>query len=206
MSEIRIPCEKWENFFSSILATLLLPLIPLLLDFSISKNLTIDIESLVPMAAFFILALGSSSKSKSFLYFSIISGVFLTAFYPSISSGQNLFKYLKEVSGILIILSISFHIIERFRRHILHREPFLDFWYGTEEIRKRNDDIRRLQEKEAKILTEIREEEKKFKKVSDEEEKKSINEKIIRLKKRWKSFQTQVEEKIEERELYDDYT
>ena len=129
---LKLP-EKWDNFFSSVILVILLPLLPLLLE--LIANSSIAPESVTLMASSFTLALGISSKSKSFLAFSILIGVIFAPLYMLILTHQksNLSDeyttLIKVSSEVVIILAVFFHGWERLTRHVidLPKEPFLNF-------------------------------------------------------------------------------
>lgn len=186
------PSEEDDNFISSVILVIFLPLLPLLLEFLLKKEMPSDSAALT--ASFFALALGSSSKVKSFFALSIFNGVLFSAAYIIVLSKINI-NSIQIYSYVSISIFAILHGAERYIRHIKDGDPFLDLWYGKEDIEKNlmqhnlnniknaaeNDDDKRVYSISSKIDSDRKERNKeKIAELKEEKRKKEMEKENIK--------------------------
>ena len=118
--------NKWQDFFTSVLLTLCVPLLPLALEWFLSSN--VSSRSLVLAAAMYVLAKGLISKHKIIFTCSVIAGLIL-AFLSGLCHVEH-YQLPDGVRGFAmscIALTFILHLSERFEVHMVHGEPFFKF-------------------------------------------------------------------------------
>lgn len=123
--------NNYEDFCTSILMHLLLPLMPLV--FELNYTGFISERSLTMTASIYAFSIGVSSRSKATLALCILIGLLnagnygLTIIDLDESNGiiNTTFNFLKLSSFWLIVLIFGIHTIERFNRHVSEGEEFM---------------------------------------------------------------------------------
>jgi len=116
----------WENFLVSILLLLLLPLLPLGIEWII--NGSINGASLALSASMYTISIGISSKSRLIFALTIFSSVGYALLYgltPNTTLDYPVIAY--RISSWGIILTFILHTLERYNRHVADRTPFWEF-------------------------------------------------------------------------------
>ena len=139
--KISLP-DHWENYFTCILLHMLLPLLPIIIEFIINKS--VKQESLTLTASMYAITIGISSKSKSqFGLAVVVSLIFAICYGADIhrassheswaNGGSNSVKEVESIINLrtfalcAIGLTFLFHVIERYNRHIVDRASFFNF-------------------------------------------------------------------------------
>jgi len=116
----------WENFLASILMILLLPLLPLVIEWV--RQGVINEASLALSASMYTISIGVTSRSRLIFAIAIFASVFYAFLYGSatdIASTYPLFLYKAAVWG--IIFTFILHTLERYNKHVADRTPFWEF-------------------------------------------------------------------------------
>ena len=118
--------EHWEDFITCIVLHMLIPLVPLLLEFIVTNG--ISTRTLTLSAAIYSISISKTSSSKSQLALGIIISLIFAACYGiTISNTEKEMGHLNNFATGAILLILIIHIVERYNKHILDREPFLTF-------------------------------------------------------------------------------
>jgi len=119
--------KAWDTFLMSLIFALILPLVPLGIERWITGAL--GAGSLVSAAAIYVVAIGVTSRSRGIFALSILGGVFLSAGYGvalSLEPGSRIAQ-IETASWASIGLVFLLHGLERYQRHVVLLEPFLEF-------------------------------------------------------------------------------
>lgn len=118
---------EWEDFGLCMMFHLLLPLLPLAVEyFAVGK---VTGPSVTMASAMYVIAVGSSSKSRLLfgicivlcILFSVAYGLLHTS--PSPSADQQAIRY----SGVALTGIFLVHSLERYNRHVVNRTPYWEF-------------------------------------------------------------------------------
>jgi hypothetical protein len=146
----RSESRPFHRFIQCILLTLILPLLPLGLEFGLTG--TVTSESITLVASMYAITIGVSSKYKTLLAFAIIVSTLFTAAYGSLAKERSHFKVhaqtqqaspvkldpepdsadddfgnrMRRYSIFAIVVVFLVHAGERYVRHVVEREPFWD--------------------------------------------------------------------------------
>lgn len=114
----------WQNFLISLVLHLGLPLLPLLLEKWFSGG--VEAKSAALTAALYSMAIGLSSRNVALFGFGVaLSIVFSAAFgYLALDPGL---MHAKDFSYGAIGSVFVLHAAERYRRHVVRRDPFFEF-------------------------------------------------------------------------------
>lgn len=126
-ASLRLPgiAAHWEHYLLCILLHLILPLLPLGIEWWYTGS--VSERSLTLGAALYSICIGASSRRAIFFVLTFVAGlVFAIAFGMAAASGPGLpgirWAALYCVSGVFLL-----HALERFIRHVVDRTPFLEF-------------------------------------------------------------------------------
>jgi len=133
----RLP-QHWQNFFSAILFLLLFPLVPILLEYMLTDEVTAPTATLT--AGMYTIGVGISSRGQFFFASSVFIGVVLIALFGNVVGIEHERKVLGAAAAThianrwaipgsyaCIALIFAWHGLERFSRHIVDRSPLFDF-------------------------------------------------------------------------------
>lgn len=116
--------HRWQHFLFALLAQLVLPLAPLAIELWLTGR--IADSNLAIGSAMYAIAIGVSTKNLPILGSSIVVTVLFSALYGFLVSG-NKTHYSIEVAAYSSLALFAFvHAIERYRRHIVKGELFID--------------------------------------------------------------------------------
>ena len=110
-----------DNFFSSLIFNIILPFLPLLIEFL--YHVKINQETLVLFATVYALLISTKSSSSFLISFGVLSGTMLSAVY-AVTLIQQRQVYSTSALSIIFIISIL-HGFEKWNLHVLQRRPFL---------------------------------------------------------------------------------
>jgi len=131
--------EEYSQFIACILLHLLLPLIPLLLEYIVTKS--VSTQSLTLIAAIYSISIGRTTKNVAQFAISIVISLIFSACYgitvqsykttteSATTTGEIVNEYaILDFFAILVILIIFImHSLERYNKHVLDMVPFLNF-------------------------------------------------------------------------------
>lgn len=117
--------NSWENFGVCILLQVILPLIPILLEYFFTGG--IKTTSLFISASLYSIAIGTSSK-RFFIFILSVVVLFTLAISYSylVQEETDNLTYSKITIG-LISLLLLFYLFERFTIHVINKSPFFNF-------------------------------------------------------------------------------
>ncbi|KPM77524.1 hypothetical protein [Pseudoalteromonas sp. UCD-33C] len=124
----RIPAlpNEWGDFFTCVLLHMLLPLLPLLIEFWM-KGAPTD-STLAITASMYSIAIGLSSRSAAMLGLCILVSIIFSVVFGIVSAGSSTqLSDLKLYSGLSILFVFIIHTLERYNRHVVDCVPFWDF-------------------------------------------------------------------------------
>lgn len=131
--------EEHSQFIACILLHLLLPLIPLLLEYIVTKN--VSTQSLTLIAAIYSISIGRTTKNVAQFAISIVISLIFSACYgitvQSLKATTNLgvstentvneYAALDFFAISVIVIIFIMHSLERYNKHVLDMVPFLNF-------------------------------------------------------------------------------
>jgi|TARA_B110000908_G_scaffold171816_1_gene236027 hypothetical protein len=117
-----------QDFWISIFLHLILPLMPLFIEFNYTSF--VSVRSLTMTASIYAFSIGVSSRNKATLALCILIGLLNAGNYGStIKTSKEMinnttYDFLNAGAFWLIILIFGIHAVERFNRHISEGEEF----------------------------------------------------------------------------------
>jgi len=131
--------EEHSQFIACILLHLLLPLIPLLLEYIVTKN--VSTQSLTLIAAIYSISIGRTTKNVAQFAISIVISLIFSACYgitvqslkTTSSTAVNPENIINEYAALdffaisVIVIIFIMHSLERYNKHVLDMVPFLNF-------------------------------------------------------------------------------
>lgn len=116
---------SWRQWAFALISQVLLPLLPIGLEKYFTS--TVSESGLSMAAAMFCLSVGASSRYLVVFTLSFLAGLFLSACYGYTLAHPNKLAYLSLTSeGSIITFGAGF-TVERFARHVLGKEVYVDF-------------------------------------------------------------------------------
>lgn len=113
----------WRSFGFSLIFIILLPLLPLLLEF-LTANYTVSIKSIALAIAILVIGIGSTSSDLFQLVTGLFFGIIDSSIYTHITNTDKIGIVIMWVTCTIMII---WHCIERVNRHILKRQCFFEF-------------------------------------------------------------------------------
>lgn len=114
-----------QQFYFSVIAQLLLPLLPLILELWLAHK--ISDQSLSIATAMYSISVGVSSKNLVILGISIAVTVVFSTFFGALAACPTLDIFIKPPAFFTIFCFIIVHTIERYKRHVIKKELFAEF-------------------------------------------------------------------------------
>ena len=125
--------NHWQHFLLCVLFRMLLPLLPLVIEYLITGAASEKTATLI--AAIYVISIGSSSRSSLQFGLLMIVGVldavafgFVVGQSP-IPSSRNLtlVGYATVFAFWCVVAAFILHVLERYNRHVAERMPFWEF-------------------------------------------------------------------------------
>jgi hypothetical protein len=117
--------NSWQQFIYSVLVLLLLPLMPLVIEFWLTGK--VDEKTFAISAAMYAITVGVATKHLALLGVSIIVTVLFSSVFGYLAAGNSPY-YSTAIPSVISILSfLSIHAAERYWRHVKGSELFVDF-------------------------------------------------------------------------------
>jgi hypothetical protein len=116
--------KHWEYFLSSVMLALILPLLPLFLEFFATGEIKPDAMTIA--VAMYAVGIGVTSQSQVVFGACLLIGIsFSVAYGMTVKTPAS--APANWVGWIIISLVFVLHGLERFQRHVQRRAPFLEF-------------------------------------------------------------------------------
>ena len=117
--------DYWQQFLVCVLFHFLLPLLPLVALWFMDQHIT-EQEFLLT-AAIYILAIGTSSKSKLILALSIVIAMLFTAACGRHVVANSVIPISEKMLTVIAFVAVIIpHLFERYNRHVVLRAPFME--------------------------------------------------------------------------------
>lgn len=117
--------EQWSEYILCLLLHMVLPLLPLLMEYLFTKN--ISESSLSITTAIYSISIGLSSKNKAMFGYCILVGVLFSAIYGVAVSQTALEINISTFCFVALSTVFLFHAAERYNRHVVDCQSFLLF-------------------------------------------------------------------------------
>ena len=121
--------DYWQQFFVCVIFHMILPLSPIIIDLWL-KN-PFSEKSIILAASMYSISIGVSSRNILLFGAATVISLILAVAFGFISAPQTPSNLIPSNLGLItIICTISIfisHIFERYNRHVVGREPFLNF-------------------------------------------------------------------------------
>ncbi len=126
LQRLAIP-KNWQHFFLSVFLHLLLPLLPLFIEFWLTDGTKRD--TVLITAVMYAITIAISSKNLLLLFLTLCSSIFFALAF-AMSTSPDVVSTSSDVPRVAlfgIVIILLSHGIERFYRHVIGYEPFLAF-------------------------------------------------------------------------------
>lgn len=125
--------EHWQQFGICVVCHLVLPLVPLGLEFYVVTYL--KTSSIALAASMYVLAIGFSSTNKLECFVDVAIGIvfmFMVGHHLGVEAQLKtielgMWNNSKSFIVIFMVISFAIHLMTRYNRHIVGRAPFLEF-------------------------------------------------------------------------------
>ncbi|MCU7844887.1 MAG: hypothetical protein KZQ93_13735 [Candidatus Thiodiazotropha sp. (ex Monitilora ramsayi)] len=117
--------HNWQHFIFSFIVQLLLPLMPIIVEKSITGN--VSDQTYAISAAMYSISIGVTTKNLALLGASIFVAMAFSSIFGFIVSGNSPHISVANYSIATIIIFMGIHTIERYKRHVNKGELFIDF-------------------------------------------------------------------------------
>jgi hypothetical protein len=117
--------SRVQHFAFACCVQLLLPLMPLLLEFWIRGGVSDQTYTII--AAMYSISIGVTTKNIGMLGVSIFVAMAFSSAFGYVTSGQPMHFSVAIPAQLTIISFILIHGVERYQRHVLAGEKFIEF-------------------------------------------------------------------------------
>jgi hypothetical protein len=114
---------KWPQFLFSVITVLVLPLVPLVVEYLITKKITS--ESWTITTAMYSISIGISSMFLPLMGVTVIISMIFISLFGCIKAGVSPATCTDNLAFILIMVLLFTEGIERYIRHVANEEVFL---------------------------------------------------------------------------------
>ena len=115
--------QSYQDYLLSILYHLLLPLLPLIIEYWITSN--VKESTLMLVASLYAVSIGASSRNRLLFGISILSGILFAVAFGVLSTGTIQLSYCKIFAYVSIFSTFIVHALERYNMHIIEG---LSYW------------------------------------------------------------------------------
>ena len=115
----------WQNFLLCVFLHLCIPLLPLLIEFWATAD--VSDKTLTLAGTVYTVAVGISSRNRALFGLAILLSIILGVAFGFAASANEPLPASGFVSGIAILVMFAFHAIERYNRHVAEGRSFLRF-------------------------------------------------------------------------------
>lgn len=120
-----VPPEHWQHYLLCILLHMLLPLLPIAIEFWRTK--TVGEKSLTLAASMYAIAIGISSANILLFGFCIFTSITFAIAYGIVSTQNIPLPHCEAFAIWGIIAVFVLHALERYNTHVADKVPFLSF-------------------------------------------------------------------------------
>lgn len=117
--------KGWQNFLLCIFLHLGIPLLPALIEFWATAN--ISDKTLTLAGTVYTVAVGISSRNRALFGLAILLSITLAVAFGFAASENEPLPASRYVAGFAILVMFVFHGVERYNRHAAEGRPFLQF-------------------------------------------------------------------------------
>ena len=117
--------KGWQNFLLCVFLHLCIPLLPLLIEFWATAN--ISDKTLTLAGTVYTIAVGISSRNRALFGLAILLSITLAVAFGFAASENEPLPVSGYISGFAISVMFAFHSLERYNRHVAENRPFLRF-------------------------------------------------------------------------------
>jgi len=120
-----------QAFLVSLIGGCLFPILPVLVEFGLTN--AVRLETLAVTSTVYAAAVGMASRNQaiafSSFFFSLICIVIYSAetYKTPAQEGMPFIKYGALISGGIMLIYFASYVIERFSRHYIESEPYVEF-------------------------------------------------------------------------------
>jgi hypothetical protein len=122
--------RSYQNFVASVILHLLIPLVPLLMEFTHFNNITK--QSVILAGAMYSLSVGIASTQVAIFSICLFIGVIMSGSYTQKSASETALPIYEFRWAYVIISVFIISLIERYHRHVNRGEIFFLFEQNTE--------------------------------------------------------------------------
>ena len=115
--------KSCQDYLLSILYHLILPLLPLIIEYWITAE--VKESSLMLVASLYSVSIGASSRNRLLFGISILIGILFAVAFGVLSSGTAQLPHCKVFGYVCIISIFCIHALERYNMHIIEG---LSYW------------------------------------------------------------------------------
>ena len=112
-----------QDYLLSILYHLILPLLPLIIEYWLTSQ--VKESSLMLVSSLYSVSIGASSRNRLLFGISILIGILFAVAFGVISSGTAQLPHCKVLGYVCIFSIFSVHAFERYNMHIIEG---LSYW------------------------------------------------------------------------------
>ena len=118
--------EYWEQFGSCLIFHFIVPLLPFFVEWMGRGK--VSPETLTVGAAVYVMAIGASSRSMFLFALSVLLSIVYSVLFGFVISGNTgVTANAPRIVGWSVLLVVLIHLVERIKRHIVQRTPYLEF-------------------------------------------------------------------------------
>lgn len=123
----RIPAlpAHWQHFVLALLLVLVLPLLPLPVEFFITGDL--ETKTLFLAGAIYAISIAAASSSLAIVIIALIISILMSLGFAVVLSKVTIGSAAAWVSMSVIISMMLLHGCERYNKHVADRKPFFEF-------------------------------------------------------------------------------
>ncbi|KAF1073266.1 hypothetical protein MKHDV_03725 [Halodesulfovibrio sp. MK-HDV] len=118
--------DEWCNFLTCIILHMLLPLLPLFLEYWF-RNGTPAETTYAITAAMYAITIGLSSESTTMLGLCILICIVFSALFGVVCTETTHPSHITTASSASIICIFTIHVLERYNKHVVDCNPFWIF-------------------------------------------------------------------------------
>jgi hypothetical protein len=113
----------WQEYLACVLLHLILPLLPIGIEWY--SQSVVKAETLTISTSMYAIAIGVSSIDRALFSFTIVVSITGSAVFGMVIGKTVTLQWLEHTILVIIIIFLFIaHALERYRRHIILREPF----------------------------------------------------------------------------------
>ncbi len=116
---------KYQDYVACVALHLIIPLVPLAIEFIYKKDLSL--RSVMLGGAMYAFSIGVASTQRAVFAVCLLIGIFMSAAYGSVNDFDSALPLWSSLSFYVIVIVFVINAIERYQRHVNDREKFFNF-------------------------------------------------------------------------------